>query len=140
VEKSVNTTLITSLTGSSSDVRKVIHNCESVNRLIVDGTEAEMGEFPHMVALGIRNDKFTLMCGGSLISHTWVLTAAHCTYGPKYFSVIFLHFKLLMNALKIFCFSFVGHLIKYSDRSDKFSIHKYSSKLISVFFRHNSML
>jgi len=109
VEKIAGSTLITSLTSSSSDVRKVINTCEGANRLVIGGTEAQMGEFPHMVALGIHNDKFTLMCGGSLISHTWVLSAAHCTYGPKYFSVIFLHFKLLnaMNAQKIFCFSFV---------------------------------
>ncbi|XP_018343911.1 PREDICTED: serine protease snake-like [Trachymyrmex septentrionalis] len=75
-------TSVMSLTGSSSGIYKVINTCEKLNRLVVGGTEARVDEFPHMVALGKRNfNEFILMCGGTLISHAWVISAAHCTHG-----------------------------------------------------------
>ncbi|EZA62510.1 hypothetical protein DMN91_005750 [Ooceraea biroi] len=85
VREIVGTTDITSLTGTSSNVIKVNNICRNANQLVVGGTEANTGEFPHMVALGRRNtdETFILMCGGTLISHSWVLSAAHCTYGPN---------------------------------------------------------
>ncbi|XP_047533321.1 serine protease persephone-like [Vanessa atalanta] len=46
---------------------------------IIGGETVSLGEFPHMVALGYeRTDGFDFLCGGSLISRTFVLTAAHC--------------------------------------------------------------
>ncbi|XP_077274586.1 serine protease snk [Temnothorax americanus] len=82
VREIAGTTSITSLTGSSSAMIEVNNVCENTNRLVVGGIEARVGEFPHMVALGKSGSEFILMCGGTLISHTWVLSAAHCTYGP----------------------------------------------------------
>ncbi|XP_058451216.1 trypsin beta-like [Malaya genurostris] len=42
---------------------------------IVGGTEATIEEIPYQVALLYRTRQ---ICGGSIISHSWVLTAAHC--------------------------------------------------------------
>lgn len=43
---------------------------------IINGIPAKRGQFPWQVAI-ISDDNY--FCGGSLISDTWVLTAAHCT-------------------------------------------------------------
>ncbi|XP_022200798.2 serine protease snake [Nilaparvata lugens] len=54
--------------------------CTRSNPLIVGGTTAEPGEFPHMAALGYQSDdgEIEWLCGGSLISSRFVITAAHC--------------------------------------------------------------
>lgn len=89
------------LVGTSSNVIKVNNVCQNENKLVIGGTEAKKGEFPHMVALGKRNsdETFILICGGTLISHTWVLSAAHCTYGPKY--IFIFYFCIILSPLPL---------------------------------------
>ncbi|KAL7731140.1 hypothetical protein ACLKA6_014336 [Drosophila palustris] len=46
---------------------------------VVNGTDARVENYPFMVSLrGVKGDH---ACGGSIISNSFVLTAAHCTYG-----------------------------------------------------------
>lgn len=52
---------------------------------IVGGQESEPGQWPWEVALFIDNAWF---CGGSLISASFVLTAAHCVEGATYFDIM----------------------------------------------------
>ncbi|KAM7356559.1 chymotrypsin BI-like [Cochliomyia hominivorax] len=52
-----------------------------VNNRIVNGCVARPKQFPYQVGLEIIKNDNTYWCGGSLISTSFVLTAAHCAIG-----------------------------------------------------------
>ncbi|GCC38981.1 hypothetical protein chiPu_0023339, partial [Chiloscyllium punctatum] len=50
--------------------------CErSATDRIVGGTDASIEEWPWQVSLQYKKQH---LCGGSIINHQWILTAAHC--------------------------------------------------------------
>jgi secreted trypsin-like serine protease len=57
-------------------------NVGTVTQEILEGTDADPGEYPWMVQISLErpDGTFTHACGGSLIAPNWVMTAAHCVY------------------------------------------------------------
>ncbi|XP_053440140.1 plasma kallikrein isoform X2 [Nycticebus coucang] len=51
------------------------------NTRIVGGTNSVWGEWPWQVSLQVQLAARRHLCGGSIIGHQWVLTAAHCFDG-----------------------------------------------------------
>ncbi|NWI15090.1 FA11 factor, partial [Crypturellus soui] len=45
---------------------------------IVGGTDSAPGEWPWQVSLHVKLSRQRHICGGSIISNQWILTAAHC--------------------------------------------------------------
>lgn len=60
------------------------------NHRIVNGYVATEGQFPYQVAvLSLSHESLYYICGGSIISREWVLSAAHCTYPHRRFLLRF---------------------------------------------------
>ncbi|XP_043285319.1 trypsin-5-like [Venturia canescens] len=48
---------------------------------IINGSEISIEEYPYQISLILKGEGH--LCGGSIISKKWVLTAAHCVVGTK---------------------------------------------------------
>jgi len=57
-----------------------LHKSKPIDKSIAGGRDARRTQFPHMALLGYGNERTSIswMCGGSLISDKFVLTAGHC--------------------------------------------------------------
>lgn len=82
---------------------------KSVNIMnrIVGGSGAVLGQWPWQVSLHVQG---THVCGGSIITHQWIVTAAHCVEGWVLFTsrvAVFLasgrNAQIYLN-LPTFCF------------------------------------
>lgn len=60
-----------------------------VSGRIVNGEIAAPGAFPWQVSIRSISDRSTSICGGSLISNDFILTAAHCTKNYNKFEIGF---------------------------------------------------
>jgi secreted trypsin-like serine protease len=71
----------------SSDNNLRVNRRPSLSGRIVNGQFAAINQFPFQVSIkGFRGSTVSV-CGGSLISNEYVLTAAHCTRGYEYLEV-----------------------------------------------------
>jgi hypothetical protein len=53
----------------------------------VGGTRSTASQFPYTVSIRAFNGSSTSFCGGSIIAHNFVMTAAHCTRGYSDFEI-----------------------------------------------------
>ncbi|MEJ1285078.1 kallikrein B plasma 1 [Cricetulus griseus] len=54
------------------------------NARIVGGTNSSLGEWPWQVSLQVKLVSQNHLCGGTIIGHEWIVTAAHCFDGIPY--------------------------------------------------------
>ncbi|KAE8621388.1 hypothetical protein XENTR_v10004809 [Xenopus tropicalis] len=80
-----------------------------VDSRIVGGTPALVGDWPWQAQLLKLVGTSTYLCGGSIITPYWIVTAAHCVYGSTSTPSIF---KVFAGTLSIQSYSSSGRLVE----------------------------
>lgn len=111
VFSTIFTAVILSLTVASEFVDQSRSTDESTR--IFNGFNSSRGQFPHQAFLIISFNSGHRVCGGSLISDRWVLTAAHCLNGTR-------SIEIHLGALKTYQFREQGRVIYYGYPSSVF--------------------
>ncbi|OCT93743.1 transmembrane protease serine 2 isoform X1 [Xenopus laevis] len=99
----------TCTTGKMVSLRCI--NCglsTKVDSRIVGGTFASAGDWPWQISLLKKVGTSTYLCGGSIITPYWVVTAAHCVYGYTSSPSIF---KVFAGTITLSSYSSVGYLV-----------------------------
>ncbi|KAJ3643195.1 hypothetical protein Zmor_025920 [Zophobas morio] len=65
----------------------LVHSKPNIGSRIVGGQLARSGQFPWQVAVYVDTADGKFFCGGSLISDQWILSAAHCLYNARLYTV-----------------------------------------------------
>ncbi|XP_053308421.1 transmembrane protease serine 5 [Spea bombifrons] len=93
---------------------------------IIGGSDVVLGRWPWLVSLYL-NDRH--VCGGSIVAHQWIVTAAHCVHNYRspqlanwsVYSGIVSHLPMRQNILVSTVEKIVYHQ-KYNDRSHDYDI------------------
>ncbi|XP_023937765.2 serine protease snake [Bicyclus anynana] len=82
------------LTGKKARTNQCKHDAKS---LVVGGVAAKEDEFPHMALMGYGSDVDSAqwLCGGSILSERFLLTAGHCTYTRNVGEITYVRIGLL---------------------------------------------